>query len=274
MGKNNDIETAACFLERRQAVFIQGICMKKERYQLLDNLRGITLISMILYHGMWDLVYMFQVDAEWYLSRGAYIWQQSICWTFIVLSGFCWSLGRRKLRRALEVLAVSTIISLVTVFLMPDNLILFGVLSTIGTGMLVMIPADRILRKVNPYIGLFCAFGLFVLTRNVNDGMLGFESFRWIHLPKAWYANFFTAYLGFPPKSFWSCDYFSVFPWVFLYVTGYFGYQICQKRQCMEVFRGKQFPLIAWLGRHSLIVYALHQPMIYGVLTIVMFLIK
>lgn len=245
--------------------------MKKERYQLLDNLRGITLISMILYHGMWDLVYMFQVDAKWYLSRGAYIWQQSICWTFILLSGFCWSLGRRKLRRALEVLAVSAIISLVTVFFMPDNLILFGVLSAIGTGMLVMIPLDRILSKVNPYIGLLCAFGLFVLTRNVNDGMLGFESFRWISLPKAWYANQFTAYLGFPPKGFWSCDYFSVFPWIFLYQTGYFGYMICKREQYLQYLHMPSIPIVSRLGRHSLMVYALHQPIVYGVLTVIMY---
>ena len=28
----------------------------KERYVLLDSIRGITLLSMILYHGMFDLV--------------------------------------------------------------------------------------------------------------------------------------------------------------------------------------------------------------------------
>ena len=101
--------------------------MEKKRYNLLDNVRGITLISMIVYHGMWDLVYMFGVDIGWYDSIVGYVWQQSICWTFILLSGFCWSLGRRKLRRGLEVFGLSVVISLITVLFMPDNLILFGV---------------------------------------------------------------------------------------------------------------------------------------------------
>ena len=38
------------------------------RCALLDELRGLDLISMMLYHGMWDLVYLFGVSAPWYGS--------------------------------------------------------------------------------------------------------------------------------------------------------------------------------------------------------------
>ena len=38
------------------------------RFALLDELRGLDLISMMLYHGMWDLVYLFGVRAPWYGS--------------------------------------------------------------------------------------------------------------------------------------------------------------------------------------------------------------
>lgn len=31
------------------------------RYRLLDELRGLDLISMMLYHGMWDVVFLFGV---------------------------------------------------------------------------------------------------------------------------------------------------------------------------------------------------------------------
>ncbi len=238
--------------------------MQKQRIHLLDNLRGITFISMILYHTMWDLVYIFGVHAPWYESDGAYWWQQSICWTFILLSGFCWSLGHRKLRRGLEVFGLSILISLVTVLLMPENLILFGVLNAIGTSMLVMIPLEKILSKWNPYVGLFLTFALFILTRNVNNGTLGFESWSFLPLPDSWYANMFTAYLGFPPHYFYSNDYFSVIPWIFLYQTGYFLHRVL--KGYLPRLTMPPIPGIAWLGRHSLIVYALHQPIIYGVL--------
>ena len=51
---------------------------KSERLALLDSLRGLTLVSMILYHACWDAVYMLGADWVWYGSRAAYIWQKSI----------------------------------------------------------------------------------------------------------------------------------------------------------------------------------------------------
>ena len=75
----------------------------KTRSARLDAIRGWALVSMIAYHASWDLVYLFGLDWPWYHSFGAHVWQQSICWTFLLLSGFCWSLGRRQLRRGLTV---------------------------------------------------------------------------------------------------------------------------------------------------------------------------
>ena len=39
------------------------------RYRLLDELRGLDLISMMLYHGMWDVVFLFGVAQKWYTGR-------------------------------------------------------------------------------------------------------------------------------------------------------------------------------------------------------------
>lgn len=68
------------------------------RYSKIDGIRGFTLISMVLYHLIWDLVYLFKVPLFWYHTNAAYIWQQSICWVFILLSGFCWSMEKRNLK--------------------------------------------------------------------------------------------------------------------------------------------------------------------------------
>ena len=53
------------------------------RYHLLDELRGLDLISMMLYHGMWDVVFLFGIPQKWYIGRPGFLWQQSICWVFI-----------------------------------------------------------------------------------------------------------------------------------------------------------------------------------------------
>ena len=61
----------------------------KSRYRFLDLLRGLNLISMIAYHALYNLNYLYGHPMKWYRSTPGYIWQQSICWTFIFLSGFC-----------------------------------------------------------------------------------------------------------------------------------------------------------------------------------------
>lgn len=45
------------------------------RYALLDELRGLDLISMMLYHGMWDAVYLFGVVVPWYSAGQGRLWQ-------------------------------------------------------------------------------------------------------------------------------------------------------------------------------------------------------
>mgnify|MGYP003174160380 CR=1 FL=1 len=65
------------------------------RYALLDELRGLDLLSMIGYHACWDLIFLFGMSAAWYTGWQGHLWQQSICWVFILLSGFCLPLGHR-----------------------------------------------------------------------------------------------------------------------------------------------------------------------------------
>lgn len=241
----------------------------RKRYELLDSLRGLVLISMILYHGIWDLVYLFGRKWSWYHGTEAYIWQQSICKTFILLSGFCWSMGKEPLKRGLVVFGGGMIITLATMLFMPESRVIFGVLTLIGSCMLLMIPLDRILKKLSPAVGLMGSLLLFVLTRNINDRYLGFEGFNLMPLPDTLYHGLFMTYLGFPYRGFYSTDYFSLFPWLFLFCAGYFLYHLLQSKRCAilweKVFVRGFYPL-SFMGKHSLIIYMLHQPVIYGVL--------
>lgn len=234
------------------------------RYGLLDGIRGITLLSMMAYHGAWDLVYIYGIKWDWYKGAGAYIWQQSICWTFILLSGFCWSMGRRPLKRGLTVFGGGVLVSVATCVFMPENRVMFGVLTLTGSCMLLMIPLSGILRKLPSGAGFFLSFSLFLLTRNVNEGELGFEAVRIARLPGEWYQGMFTAYLGFPPPDFFSTDYFSLIPWLFLFVSGYYLYGILYRRNSLNtaLFLIRTGPA-GFLGRHSLLIYLLHQPVIY-----------
>lgn len=243
--------------------------MKYIRYSLLDNLRGLTLISMVMYHTVWDMVYIFENDWDWFKGNQAYIWQQSICWCFILLSGFCWSFGRKKWKRGLTVFGAGALISLVTINVMPENRVVFGVLTLLGSSMLLMIPLEKVLRKVNPYIGLVCTFFLFLYVKDISYGHLGWKEFGYIRLPQEWYCNLFSAYWGLPAGEFFSSDYFGIFPWLFLFVTGYFVFRIFERNRWMDVLKVGGIKPLEVLGKNSLLVYMVHQPLVYGVLTVV-----
>ena len=70
----------------------------RSRYSVLDLVKGITLLSMIAYHGTYDLVYLYHIKIPWFHGEPGYLWQQSFCWTCILLSGMCFSLGRRPVK--------------------------------------------------------------------------------------------------------------------------------------------------------------------------------
>lgn len=253
---------------------MEEIQKKHKRYAVLDGIRGLALLNMISYHGVWDLVYLFGMNWSWYRSDGAFIWQQYICWTFIFLAGMCQPMGRRKLRRALLVFAGGVVISLVTVLVMPGSQVIFGVLTLIGSCTLLMIPLERFLGKCPPRVGLAVSMALFILTRNVNEGYLGFGYWRLCKLPESWYGNWFSTFGGFPMEGFFSTDYFSLIPWMFLFLAGFYTYHLLQRKQWLVHLEKSYLPPLEWLGKHSLIIYMLHQPLIYAVLHIIFLLIR
>ena len=110
---------------------------KTARYLMLDEGRGLVFLSMFFYHAMWDLVYLFGVDAGWYRGTAGYVWQQSIWWSFILLSGFCWPFGREKCRRGLLVFGAGALVTAVTCLFLPQDRVIFGVLTFLGTASLL-----------------------------------------------------------------------------------------------------------------------------------------
>ena len=128
-----------------------------------------------------------------------------------------------------------------------------------------MIPAEKLLKKLPAAVGLVLSFGLFLILRNVSDGTLGFEGWVICDLPENLYRNLLTAYLGFPNRGFFSTDYFPLIPWFFLFVTGYFLFRLLDAKGLNgTLFSRGNVPVLNWLGRHSLLVYLLHQPILYG----------
>lgn len=247
------------------------------RLQRIDEIRGFTLISMIIYHFMWDLRYIADFNISWYGGTASNIWQKSICITFIFISGFCFPFGKKRLKRSLINFMCGALISAVTFILMPENRVVFGVLTFLGSAGFITIIVDKlnkiIVSKINEstfnltmLIGMLL---LFISFFKVNFGYIFFP--KKTLLPKYLYDGYFMTFIGFPDPSFFSTDYFAILPWIFLYLSGYFMQKtIGNKQAVVKYLLNDRFKFISYLGRNSLIIYMVHQPVLYLVTLIIM----
>ena len=154
-----------------------------QRFWQIDALRGLALLNMLVYHAMYDWVYIFGHASGWYdiWSTHCHVWQQYICWSFILLSGYSFTLSRRPLKNGLLTAACAVVLTVATAVAMPEEVIWFGVLHLLGCAALLTCLLHPALEKLPPLagvtgsasarsdgvflIGLFPAFavGVFVL---------------------------------------------------------------------------------------------------------------
>ena len=209
----------------------------------LDFLRGIALILMIYFHIIFDMenIYGFHVSTG---SINYFIGKISVI-LFILLSGISSMLSRNNAKRALKLLLLALFITLATHFYSPKLGIKFGILHLLGACIL-MSPA---LKKLNRY--LLLAFGsiLIVLGSYITS----------ISAP-----NDYFFILGITSNSFSSSDYYPLIPWlgVFLYGLALGKILYSTKQSVFSFSMGDN--LVSSAGRHTLLVYIIHQPIIIG----------
>lgn len=226
----------------------------KKRFWEIDSLRGIAVILMVFFHALFDLRYFANMTLG--LPQTFWFWFPRVTASlFILLVGVSLSVSssrpgsgyRKFLNRGLRIFLYGLLISIFTILVFPQEFIAFGVLHLIGVSIIVTIPFQR-WRLRNIVIGIGAiALGLFLETVQPTNSL-----FIW---------------LGLFPKTFRSFDFFPLFPWVGLVflgiAAGNFLYSGLSRRfPFPDLTENLLIRPLAFLGRHSLPIYFIHQPVL------------
>ena len=234
---------------------------KTGRIALIDELRGLALINMVVYHFLYDITAIYNSGPEWMFSPETNIWQKYICISFIMLAGISISFSKKPLIHGIIVLGCGAAISVVTYAFMPSMFISFGVLHLIGVSILLYFIFQNLFRKINSAIGFIISVILTIVTWNVMNGYIGIGKYV-IDLPEI--TSRWLSPLGFTSPGFVSADYFPLMPYFFVFTAGVFLYDWVKKWPSWT--RKTHIRPLEYLGQHTLIIYLAHQPIILGIL--------
>lgn len=249
-----------------------GMVMHKpssKRFIELDVLRGFAIIGMIFLHVLWDLDYFGILP----LNYEIYKFQTSIPLLFFVLVGMCLVVSKNKkqnlsldkqreydlhlILRGLKIFSLGMIITTITLLFMPDKPIIFGVLHCIGFSIILSVPFVKFKQYNLLFASLIIIIGLVI-------GGYSFENPTAVHLAIGLHQPNIGAY---------TIDYFPLFPWFGVTLLGIaIGEWVYKDNKRRFAFPNlsnyKPLSVFSWMGRHSLAIYLLHQPVIAGILSL------
>lgn len=228
------------------------------RIHVLDELRGLCVVLMVVYHALYTLAAQFMMPfaLRWYTFFSPA--EPLFAGIFIFLCGFSCRLSRNNRRRGLLLAAVAIGMTLVLWLVMPSQIILFGVLHCLAVCILLFAAAKPLLDRIPPLVGLSACALLSALLWTVPT-VFGGHFLTW-PLPEALLDCAWLFPLGFGRV--YSADYFPLIPWLFVFAAGTFA---GQRRDRLPAWcYSSHVRVLAWLGRHSLWIYLLHQPLIFG----------
>lgn len=248
----------------------------EKRFWEIDFLRGVAIILMISFHFTFDLsffgIYPLNISSGflWYFPR-------IIAGIFIFLVGISLylSFSRAKLsgtivrersfffkylKRGLWIFSLGFFITLITWIFIPGDFVIFGILQFIGLAIILQYPflsfSERY-QYLNLGTGLiFIALGLYLVSFTFN--------FNWL------------LWLGFVPQNLQTVDYFPLLPWLGLVSLGIFSGGILYKNykrrfKLLDLSHFSPTRPFCFLGRHSLLIYFIHQPILILILYILGF---
>ncbi len=237
----------------------------KQRIHALDELRGFAVFCMVFYHGFYSIGYFFGWDWGIWLVNFFRPVEPLFAGLFILISGICSNLSHSNIERGAKLFFISYAVTVVTYFAVgSQSAIRFGILHMLSIAMMLFGVTAVVLRFVPLWVGIPLNVLLFLFTLSVSSGSVGIPYVWSLSLPAEWYQTDFLYPLGLHPKNFSSSDYFPLMPWLFLFFTGGFLGRLAAQKKFPKGMYKKHIGFFAVMGRHALLIYLVHQPVIFG----------
>lgn len=250
----------------------------EKRICFLDELRGLAVLCMVFYHGFYILDSVFGYGWAAELFRFFTPVQPFFAGLFIFLCGVSCSLTRSNVKRGLKILGAAAVVTLFTAVIMPllgfvECEIWFGILHFLSVCVFLGALFEKVSSKIHPAIGLVICAVLYFFTCGISSGTLGFGEALSFSLPENLYQTDFLAPIGISSPSFYSADYFPIFPFVFVFFAGVFSGKYCKKAGFPEWMYPKRIGFFGLLGRNAFVIYIAHMPLIFILTVMIQFVI-
>lgn len=214
----------------------------KIRYHLLDQIRGLAVVLMIIFHLAYDLSFFGYYDMNYPANPYWYALPRIIVFLFLICVGMGLYEAHYPLikikkfnKRLLLIVMWAIVISISTYFMFPERWIYFGTLHCIAFASLASLPFLRF-----PKTSLIIGSALVI-----SDFIFGLR-LPWIELNHK------------------AMDYIPFFPWWGFALIGIFV-----AKRGWHKLKMPSAPPIEWLGKHALAIYVLHQPILFGLIYLI-----
>lgn len=233
---------------------------KNSRYPIIDTLRGVAILAMMTYHFGFDLSMQGYILQDLNHSLPWLVARSLILSTFLFVAGFSLALAqhhsaKQRWLRLARIAGCALLVSLASYFMFPDSWIYFGVLHFIVLATVLCWFLMRYEKWLLPLALAVLGLGWLYQSATFNQPML-----QWLGM------------MTYKPMT---EDYVPIIPWLGVMLIGLrVGVwatahpATTQVKWPLSVMPPHTLKPVGWLGRHSLAVYMLHQPLLLGLLWI------
>ena len=237
------------------------------RIRILDFLRSTAVLAMIFYHFVYDLGDFGYVNMITVVNGYWKLFAQSIGCSFLFLSGVSfWVMANKEInwpkyiKRLAILITAAILISIVTYIQFGSAFIFFGILHLLAACSILAV----FIYRLPVIILVIFSIGLLTLPEYYHSSQYYNETI---------FSSRYLAWTGLYDGRTGSVDFYAFMPWSAAFVAGLAIAKILIKPRHISNLSPLSFKeeknnffisIMLWIGRNSLLVYLIHQPLLYA----------